>query len=168
MSGYVLVHPTLHVGELPLQFIFGRASHAYFVGHENESGFLSGEPVERLFHRFKCLLRTTLRLEEEIGTPQRDAIYQHHPAGHVVLAEFLFFFNVRPLGSPCLPVLDDSLAKLFVPHSGGGHVDGAEREAERQFLGIRTFARTRASRDKYDSFHVLGSMMILCKGRESI
>ena len=39
-GGYILVHPALHVRKLPLYLVFGRTSHAYFIGDKNECGIL--------------------------------------------------------------------------------------------------------------------------------
>ena len=40
---------------------------------------------------------------KEIGTPQRDAVYQDDPSLQPVAAEFFMLFDVCPFRSPAFP-----------------------------------------------------------------
>lgn len=78
-GGYILVHPALHVRELSLQFVLGSSSHTYFIGYKDEGCVLCREAVEFRLGSGKCPVGIRLEVEEEIGTPQGDAVYQDDP-----------------------------------------------------------------------------------------
>ena len=50
MLRYILVHPSLHIGEAALHTIGTHTPASYLVCHEDESGILCGETVELLFN----------------------------------------------------------------------------------------------------------------------
>ena len=73
-GGYVLVHPSLHVGEAALYGVVAYLSAPYFVGYEDECGVLGGKAVKLTFYfgkRFfnRWLPSVFVTVEEEVGTP---------------------------------------------------------------------------------------------------
>lgn len=113
-GGYILVHPALHVRELSLQFVLGSSSHTYFIGYKDEGCVLCREAVEFRLGSGKCPVGIRLEVEEEIGTPQGDAVYQDDPPLQPVAAEFFLLFDVCPFRSPAFLMLDYPLAEFFV------------------------------------------------------
>ncbi len=114
MGSCILVHPALHVRELSLQFVLGSSSHTYFIGDEDKGCVLCREAVEFCLGSGKCPVGIRLEVEEEIGTPQGDAVYQDDPSLQLVAAEFFFLFDVCPFRSPAFLVSDYPLAEFFV------------------------------------------------------
>ena len=154
MAGYILVHPALEVGELTLEGIVAGAAHAYLVGDEDESGVLRGEAVElRLEDREGFIY--VVEGEEEVGTPEGDAVDDCHSTCEVVLTEVFLLLDVVPFWASTLLVLEDTLTKLVVPDMGGCHIDGMRGEGEGKTLGMLALAGALTTGDEDDSFHGL-------------
>ena len=151
-GGYILVHPALHVRELSLQFVLGSSSHTYFIGYKDEGCVLCREAVEFRLGSGKCPGGIRLEVEEEIGTPQGDAVYQDDPPLQPVAAEFFLLFDVCPFRSPAFLMLDYPLAEFFVPDACCGKINGSGRELECQLFRIGAFAGSFSSGDEYVLF----------------
>ena len=99
-------------------------------------------------------LTSRMQVKKEIGAPQCDTINDDSPFVKLVFAQFFFFFDIGPLGSPILLMPDDALPEFIIPHTGCGQVDRGGGKAECHLFSKSTFAGPLSSGDEYDSFHV--------------
>ena len=84
-------------------------------------------------------------VEQKVGGPQREAVYQHHTAPQVVAAQIALFLDVLPPRTATGLVHQYALAELVVPYMGRGQVDGMLGHRQGQLLGIKALARPLSS-----------------------
>ena len=125
MGGYVLVHPTLEVGESALDLVFGDAAKSDLVGDEQEVSLLLGEAVKLFACGGEGGLYVCLKVEEEVSAPKRDTVHYYYAAGEVVSAECFFLLDVRPLRPASRLMTRYTLTELVVPYACGGHINGS-------------------------------------------
>jgi hypothetical protein len=94
-----------------------------------------------------------LKVEEEIGGPERDAVDEDHSALHVVPTQEFLLFDVGPLLASALLVEFYAVAKVFVPNSRCCHVYGRIRKTECQSLGVFAFSGTLSASYQNYTFH---------------
>ena len=95
--------------------------------------------VELGFDGLQCVVYLG-GLEEEVRKPERDAVDDDDAARNIVTAEIFLFLNVRPLRTATRLMTAHPLTELFIPHMGGGQIDGIRRKAQGQALGLATLA----------------------------
>ena len=123
VGGYVLVHPTLEVGESALDLVFGDSAQSDLISDEQEVSLLLGEAVKLFACGGEGGLHICLKVEEKVSAPKRDAVHYDHAAGEVVPAKCFFLLYVRPLRPASRLMTRYTLTELVVPYACGGHIN---------------------------------------------